>query len=164
MNSKNKQTRIEEGQFLRFIKRHPKKLIILGCFLIAYYFSLPKSFFNLPTATVVESSDGQLLGARIADDGQWRFPEVDSVPYKFKTCLLQFEDAYFYKHPGFNPVSMTKAVVVNIKAGKAVRGGSTITQQVIRLSRKGQRRSYLEKTIELVLPHGLNYEVPKKIF
>jgi len=162
MNLKNKQTQIEERRFLHFIKRHPKKLIILGCFLIAYYFSLPKSLFSLPTATVVESSDGQLLGARIADDGQWRFPQVDSVPFKFKTCLLQFEDAYFYKHPGFNPVSMTKAVGANIKAGKAVRGGSTITQQVIRLSRKGQRRSYWEKAIELVLATRLELRSSKE--
>ena len=162
MNSKNKQTHIKEGQFLHFIKRHPKKLILLGCFLIAYYFSLPKSLFNLPTATVVESSDGQLLGARIAEDGQWRFPQVDSIPFKFKTCLLQFEDAYFYKHPGFNPVSMTKAVGANIKAGKAVRGGSTITQQVIRLSRKGQRRSYWEKAIELVLATRLELRSSKE--
>jgi len=162
MNSKNKQAYIAEGQILHFIKRHPKKLIILGCFLIAYYFSLPKTLFNLPTATVVESGDGQLLGARIADDGQWRFPQVDSVPFKFKTCLLQFEDAYFYKHPGFNPVSMTKAVGANIKAGKAVRGGSTITQQVIRLSRKGQRRSYWEKVIELVLATRLELRSSKE--
>src|SRR5690606_3652501 len=100
---------------------------------------------------MIRSSDGHLLSARIASDQQWRFPQSDSVPYKFKTCILEFEDAYFYYHPGYNPVSMAKAMLSNIKAAKVVRGGSTLTQQVIRLSRKGEDRTYFEKFIELIL-------------
>ncbi len=144
------------------VKKHPKKLIVLAVLLIAYYFCLPKSLFDSPTATVIESRDGQLLGAQIADDGQWRFPVVDSVPHKFKICLLQFEDAHFYNHPGFNPVSMVKALGQNISAGKTVRGGSTLTQQVIRLSRKGKRRSYWEKLIELILATRLEFRHSKE--
>jgi len=147
---------------LGFLKRHPKKLILVVILLIAYYFCLPKELFDAPTATVVESRQGTLLGAMIADDGQWRFPVVDSVPEKFKTCLLQFEDAYFFKHPGFNPVSMGKAFAANISAGNTVRGGSTITQQVIRLSRSGKNRSYFEKAIELVLATRLELRESKK--
>jgi len=144
------------------IKSHPKKLIILAVLLLAYFFCLPSTLFNAPTATVVESRQGTLLGAMIADDGQWRFPVVDSVPEKFKTCVLQFEDAYFYQHPGFNPVSMGKAFGTNISAGKTVRGGSTITQQVIRLSRDGKKRSYFEKAIELVLATRLELRESKE--
>lgn len=136
---------------ISFLKTHPKKLLFLVILLIIYYFSLPKTLFHAPTATVIESREGTLLGAMIADDGQWRFPVVDSVPHKFKTCLLQFEDAHFYGHPGFNPISMAKAIGTNISAGKTVRGGSTLTQQLIRLSRDGKKRSYWEKGIELVL-------------
>ncbi|NHF58842.1 penicillin-binding protein 1C [Flavobacteriaceae bacterium TP-CH-4] len=146
----------------RFLKSHPKKFIAFTLLLIAYYFCLPNNLFKTPTATVVESRKGTLLGARIADDGQWRFPGVDSVPKKFKTCLLEFEDAYFYRHPGFNPVSMAKALSANISAGKTVRGGSTITQQVIRLSRKGKTRSYFEKAIELVLATRLELRYSKE--
>ncbi len=146
---------------MNLFEKHPKKLIILAVLLIAYYFALPKQLFSTPTATVVESRQGTLLGAKIADDGQWRFPELDSVPHKFKTCLLQFEDAHFHQHPGFNPVSMVKAVGTNIAAGKTVRGGSTITQQVIRLSRRGKKRSYVEKIIELVLATRLEFRASK---
>lgn len=70
--------------------------------------------------------------------------------------MLQYEDAHFYKPPGFNPVSIMHAVQVNAKAGRAVRGGSTITQQVIRLSRllpaveAGRNRGYFEKFTELI--------------
>lgn len=150
------------GKFFQRIKNHRKKTLVLGVLLVAYYFCLPKNLFNTPTSTVVESKEGRLLGAVIADDGQWRFPEADSVPLKFKTCILQFEDAHFYQHPGFNPVSMLKALGANIKAGKSVRGGSTLTQQVIRLSRNGKKRSYWEKAIELILATRLELRHSKE--
>lgn len=118
---------------------------------IVYMFCLPKELFKDPTATVITSSNNQLLGAQIAKDGQWRFPHNDSIPEKFKTCIIQFEDEYFYKHPGFNPVSIFKALRDNLKSNTIKRGGSTLTQQVIRLSRKGQSRTYFEKIKEIIL-------------
>lgn len=150
------------GSLENWIKKHPRKLIVIAILLILYYLCLPNKLFLAPTATVVESNNGKLLGALIAQDGQWRFPAVDSVPTKFETCLLQFEDVHFYRHPGFNPVAMTKALVANIKAGNSVRGGSTITQQVIRLSRKGKKRTYWEKTIEIILATRLELRFTKE--
>ncbi len=146
---------------ISLVKKHPKKLIVLTILLIAYYFCLPNQLFNAPTSTVVESREGTLLGAKIAADGQWRFPVVDSIPKKFKVCLLQFEDAHFYNHPGFNPVSMMKAMGANISAGKTIRGGSTITQQLIRLSRN-KKRSYWEKFLELILATRLEFRYSKE--
>lgn len=149
-------------RILQKIKQHKIKSIILVVLLIAYYFCLPKTLFNVPTSTVIESREGILLGAKIADDGQWRFPQLDSVPEKFKVCIVQFEDEYFYNHPGFNPISIAKALWENIESGKVKRGGSTLTQQVIRLSRKGQRRTYLEKLKELVLATRLEFRYSKE--
>ncbi len=145
-----------------FFKRHKKKTIVFVILLIAYYFSLPKELFKNPTSTVVTSSNNELLGATIASDGQWRFPELDSVPTKFKHCIIQFEDAHFYKHFGFNPVSIVKALGQNLKAKRVVRGGSTLTQQVIRLSRKNQQRSYIEKLKELILATRLEFRYSKE--
>ncbi|MEO8933894.1 MAG: penicillin-binding protein 1C [Xanthomarina sp.] len=138
-------------RIISYIKSHKIKTAIVAFLLIAYYFCLPKQLFRDPTATVITSKTDRLLGAQIASDGQWRFPQNDTIPEKFKTCIIAFEDAYFYKHPGFNPVSIFKAFKDNLKAGGIKRGGSTITQQVIRLSRKGQNRTYFEKIIEIVL-------------
>jgi penicillin-binding protein 1C len=106
--------------------------------------------FTKPTSTVITSNNNELLGALIAKDGQWRFPHNDVVPQKFKTCLIQFEDEHFYQHPGFNPVSIFKALKQNLQAGSVKRGGSTITQQVIRLSRNNRSRTYFEKVKELI--------------
>nr|WP_111707011.1 penicillin-binding protein 1C [Lutibacter citreus] len=147
---------------MNIISKHKIKLIIAVILITAYYFSLPKQLFKSPTSTVIESVEGELLGAKIAEDGQWRFPQNDSVPYKFQQCIVNFEDAYFYKHPGFNPISIFKALSENIKSKKVKRGGSTITQQVIRLSRKNKKRTYFEKLKELVLATRLELRYSKE--
>ncbi len=132
----------------RFLKFHKIKFSILLVLFSVWLFCLPSPLFNSPTSTVAESSDGKMLGARIADDGQYRFPKIDSVPFRFEKCITYFEDEYFYNHPGFNPISISKALYQNLTR-KGRRGGSTITQQVIRLSRKNKGRTYLEKAIEI---------------
>ncbi len=148
-------------QIASYIKRHKIKSVIVTVLLIAYYFCLPNPLFTTPTATVITSANANLLGAQIAPDGQWRFPFNDSVPDKFKTCILLFEDEYFYYHPGFNPVSIFKALSDNLTSGHVKRGGSTITQQVIRLSRKHQKRTYFEKAIEIILATRLELRETK---
>lgn len=149
-------------KIIQYLKKHKIKSIVALIVLMMYYFCLPKQLFENPTSTVVTASNNDLLGAVIAADGQWRFPELDSVPEKFKHCILQFEDAHFYYHFGFNPISITKALSKNIKAKRVVRGGSTLTQQVIRLSRKNQKRSYFEKLKELVLATRLEFRSSKE--
>jgi penicillin-binding protein 1C len=147
---------------LNHIKQHKIKSISIGICLLLYYLCLPEQLFKDPTATVITSSNNQLLGAKIANDGQWRFPHNDSIPEKFKTCIIQFEDEYFYNHPGFNPISIFKALRENLKSNKVKRGGSTITQQVIRLSRRGQKRTYFEKFKELILATRLEFRNNKQ--
>ena len=77
------------------------------------------------------------------------FPGFDKVPEKFEKALLTFEDRHFYLHPGINPVSVVRAMMLNIKAGKIVSGGSTITMQVARISRGNRPRTYSEKIFEM---------------
>ena len=133
------------SEFLSPVKKlfidHKIKFGVFFIILVLWLFCLPKNLFKDPTSTVVNSSDGALIGARIAADGQWRFPPMDSVPERFEQSILLFEDAYFYQHPGFNPFSIIKALGHNLTK-ETRRGGSTITQQVIRLSRKNQSRTY----------------------
>lgn len=123
---------------------------------------LPHPLFDDPTSTVLYDRNGDLLGARIAEDGQWRFPPSDSIPENFKTCIINFEDRHFYKHPGFNPFSLGRALIQNFRAGEVISGGSTITMQVIRLSRKYKARTIREKIIEIVLALGLELRHSKE--
>src|SRR5690606_38911937 len=92
---------------------------VFGIFLIWYlFFSLPNPLFQEETSTLIYSQDNKLLGATISTDEQWRFPANDSVPKRFEICITQFEDAYFRKHPGVNPVSLFRALRQNFSSDK----------------------------------------------
>ena len=144
-------------------KHQRKKNIrwITALLLVLFLLCLPRKLFDVPYSTVVADRHGELLGARIADDGQWRFPPLDTVPDKFARCIIAFEDNYFNYHFGFNPVSFVRAIKQNIKAGRIVSGGSTLTMQTIRLSR-GEKRTIGEKIIEIVLATRLECRYSKK--
>ena len=133
--------------------------LLLG---IGFWFSIPDKLFNDPTSTILFSREGNLLGARIATDGQWRFPESKEVPEKFEKALLTFEDNYFYSHFGVNPVSMGRAFIQNVKAGRVVSGGSTLSMQLIRISRKGKGRTVYQKIVEIIKSFRLELGYSKK--
>lgn len=129
--------------------------------LTIYYFILPGELFLDPYSTVLEDSEGDLLSASIASDGQWRFPEESVVPQKFYHALVVYEDKRFRNHPGVDILSLGRAVKQNIQSGSVVSGGSTITMQVIRLSRKGMPRTVLQKIIEIILATRLEFRFTK---
>ena len=129
--------------------------------IIWYIVLLPDHLFKTPTSTVIYAKDGRLLGAHIADDGQWRFPHSDQVPYKFAAALLQFEDRHFFEHHGVHLPSLFRAMQQNVSEGKIVRGGSTLTMQVIRMSRGNPGRTIAEKCYELILAGRLELKYSK---
>jgi len=139
------------------VKRRRKVLrrkwyLLLSCiFLIWYAGCLPDQLFTDSTSTVLMDKNGQLLGAHIADDEQWRFPESKTLPVKFKTCIIQFEDRGFYDHWGVSPSGVGRALWQNLSSGKRVSGGSTLTMQLVRLMRKNPPRTYSEKLYEMIL-------------
>ncbi len=142
----------------------PRRKIVLSLLivlLLGYLFCLPGRLFDPPYSTVVTDRNGELLGARVAEDGQWRFPPTANVPDKYAVCLIQFEDRHFYSHPGVNPLALGRALVQNVREGRIVSGGSTLTMQVIRLSRQN-RRTYAEKLIEMVFATRLELSRSKK--
>ncbi len=149
-----------------FVRISPKQkwsiAVLLGFITWYTFFLLPKPLFKDPNCTILEDKNGRLLAASIAKDGQWRFPLIDTVPQKFETCLLYFEDQYFYKHPGVNPVSMGRALIQNVSQRKKISGGSTITMQVVRLARKGQSRNIYEKLIETIWATRVELAYSKK--
>ena len=112
---------------------------------------LPDPLFDDPVSSVLEARDGSLLGARIASDGQWRFSGRDTVPGKFAAAVITAEDKRFRWHPGVDPIALARAARTNLRAGKVVGGGSTITMQVIRMARGSRARTYREKFVEAAL-------------
>ncbi|MCE8466181.1 penicillin-binding protein 1C [Bacteroides nordii] len=148
----------EEGK-----RRKKGKMIgggIITLLLIGYIFCLPRQLFHVPYSTVVTDRNNELLGARIAPDGQWRFPPRTTTPAKIQACFIEFEDNHFFHHWGVNPVSIGRAAYQNLKAGRVISGGSTITMQTIRLARNNPR-TFSEKFIEMIWATRLEFRYSK---
>lgn len=146
------------------MKRYMKygSLIVAGIILLLWLFCLPSDLFDgVPYSTVVTDRNGELLGARVADDGQWRFPPCDSLPEKFVKALIEFEDRSFYSHCGISPCAIVRATLQNIHNGHVVSGGSTITMQVIRLSRQ-KPRTIWQKIVEMFMATRLEARYSKE--
>ncbi|KAB5620788.1 peptidoglycan glycosyltransferase PbpC [Pseudomonas putida] len=85
-------------------------------------------------ARVVLAEDGTPLW-RFADaDGVWRYPvSPEEVSPLYLEALLTYEDRWFYDHPGVNPLALARAAWLNLRGGRVVSGGSTLSMQVARL-------------------------------
>ncbi len=126
-----------------------------------FYASLPRKLFRDPTSYVIEDSDGNLLNASIAADGQWRFPDNNKLPAHFIDCITTFEDKRFFSHPGIDMIAIARAVYSNAM-GNHTQGGSTITMQTIRLSKKNRERNLFNKLRETLLALCLEFSCSKK--
>ena len=153
------------SKILNFFKRLSvtKKVIlcILAFLVTGYIFCLPRHLFHVPYSTVVTDRTEELLGARIASDGQWRFPPRNTTPEKIKECLITFEDKHFYHHWGVNPFAIGRAFYQNVKNKRIVSGGSTLTMQTIRLARN-ESRTFREKLIEMIWATRLEFRASKE--
>ncbi|MCP4439498.1 MAG: penicillin-binding protein 1C [Aureispira sp.] len=148
--------------FLKVRKYKKQYFFLVIILLILYWWCLPKQLFNSPYSMVLLDRNGELLGAKIAKDGQWRFPPIDSVPYKFEVAITEFEDRRFYSHWGVDPRGIGRAIRDNFQAKKIKSGGSTLTMQVMRMARKRTGRSFWQKFIEVILATRLEWSYSKK--
>src|ERR1051326_1461082 len=142
-----------------------KKKILLSAFIVLFiwfYFCLPYPLFKDPTCTVLKDKSENLIAAKISDDGQWRFPYNGKVPEKFQKAITEFEDKYFFYHPGVNQISIFRALWQDVSHGKVISGGSTLTMQTIRISRKGKSRNIFQKFIEMILATRAEISFSKK--
>lgn len=132
---------------------------LLGLVLYILYLSTTIAFED--RFAYVLYADGEIINAQVSDDQQWRIKCTEALPEKLAICLTLFEDQYFYYHPGINPVSIIHAVKDNIKAGRIVRGGSTLTMQLARIHEGNQKRTYWQKCKELLLAFALEIKYSK---
>lgn len=123
---------------------------------------LPEPLFRDPWSTVLLDGRGDLLGACTAADEQWRFPPGDSLPARWAEAAVEFEDRRFRSHPGVDPLAVGRALLQNLRAGRTVSGASTITMQVLRLSRGNPPRTLAEKVREALLALRLEARCSKE--
>jgi penicillin-binding protein 1B len=83
------------------------------------------------------------------------------VPRGLLQAVLAAEDARFYRHPGVDPLAMTRAALANVKSRRIVQGGSTITQQTVKNLYLGQERTWWRKIREIPMAAVLDWRYPK---
>ena len=84
---------------------------------------------RIPGVTYLDRN-GVLIAAR----GSEQSPpiELETLPEYVPAAFIAIEDRRFYHHPGFDPIGMVRAMIANMRAGRVVQGGSTLTQQLVK--------------------------------
>jgi penicillin-binding protein 1C len=137
-------------------------LVALCILLDRFIFPLPQDSLRKPSATFVYARDRSLLGCFASRDSYWRKPlAVSEISPLLQKSVIACEDRWFYYHPGFNVVSLLSAGVANLKAGRVVRGGSTITMQVARMM-EPKPRTIMSKLIEILRAVQLELHYSKR--
>ncbi|MDP2561355.1 penicillin-binding protein 1C [Psychrobium sp. 1_MG-2023] len=95
-------------------------------------------------------------------DGIWRYPvTIDEVSPRYIQALLNYEDRWFWYHPGVNPFSILRAAKQNIVNGRIISGGSTLSMQVSRILYP-HSRSLWGKTTQLLRTLQLEWHLEKR--
>ncbi len=137
-------------------------LLLMGIFLDRLVFPLPLDSLHKPSATFVYSHDGNLMSCFAARDSYWRKPvKLSEISPLLVRSVIACEDRWFYYHPGVNPISLVSAAVDDLKAGKVVRGGSTITMQIARMM-EPKSRTLKAKVIEILRAFQLELHYSKR--
>ena len=145
-------------------RRHKLHYILIGILTVSavwYALVLPRPLFDTPYSAVLYARSGELLGAKAAADGQWRFPPGHALPEKYVRAVVEYEDRRFYKHLGVSLPAVVRAARQNWRAGEVVSGGSTLTMQLVRLSRGNPPRTVGEKLREMLIATRLEWSYTK---
>jgi penicillin-binding protein 1C len=141
-------------------------LLLLAALLLAFVldraFPLPLPDPQRDAATVVLAADGEPLRAFADSQGVWRYPvEIEDVSPLYFDALIAYEDRWFWRHAGINPLALGRALLQAVWHGEIVSGGSTLTMQVARLI-EPIPRSPLGKLRQMLRALQLEYHLSKR--
>ena len=104
-----------------------------------------------------------MLGSYYPDNGEDRLLLAeDEVPQGLVDVLIAVEDRSFFEHSGVSPLAIVRALLANLKAGKAVQGGSTLTQQLAKNLFLTPRKTLLRKINEAFMAILLELRFSKR--
>ncbi len=117
----------------------PASLSVLFAVIIVYAilnlcFPLPREKLEGDYSTVFTDRSGQILRITLSKEGKYKIklPLSGISPYLVRG-MLEYEDRFFFFHPGVNPVSLARAALQNMLAGHVRSGASTISMQLARM-------------------------------
>jgi penicillin-binding protein 1B len=114
----------------------------------------PLKLYRLPPA---------IIGSYHPQNGEDRLlVDRGHIPEKLQEILITIEDKQFFNHLGINPISIIRALIANVRAGKTTQGGSTITQQLAKNLFLSSERSLLRKINEAFIALLLEFRFSKQ--
>lgn len=139
---------------------------VLGGISILTYFSL-----DLPKISTLEDYRPAIPSRILAKDGtvllsvgteRRTVVKFEEIPQLVVDSFLSAEDSGFYNHKGVDYLGVLRALIVNLKAGKVVQGGSTITQQVAKSLLLSRERSISRKIKDFLLARKIEEKFTKQ--
>ena len=169
MTAGKKQITEKMGAFIRFRKIGKVKIALIILFILVlipstYLFYLYKEVAK-STADRIERGainkvifsespvyydDGKSILGVFFDKTHSKYIDYKDIPPVFVKAVIASEDRHFFNHPGFDIKAIFRAFMANIRYGKVIQGGSTLTQQTAKNIFKREKRSYKAKLKELV--------------
>jgi len=154
---------------IKFIRKRKIKIILLSLFvlilipcvfLISFYRQVARSTEShiergaiqrvIFSESPVYADDGKNIIGVFFDKTHSKYIEYKDIPPIFVKAVIASEDRHFFSHPGFDVKAILRAFIANIRSGKVIQGGSTLTQQTAKNIFKREKRSYRAKLKELV--------------
>lgn len=158
---------IKSKNQIKFILIFSILLSLLVVFFINYFVKLYKELptedelknFRPALSTKIFDRNGKLITELFTEKRTW--VEFKDIPHHLKLAVLAIEDHTFYHHYGINPKRIFKALIDNIIRRKFTVGGSTITQQLAKISFLTHKKDLRRKLKELILTFNLEYHFSK---
>lgn len=167
-NNQRKKPRSTSSRFGLAVLQTGLAAALVG--VIALLVGVAISYAGLPDfSTLKRSPNGQSIEVRGADGtvlvslgpsyGEWLPSE--RIPDSMKSAIIAVEDRRFRWHPGFDPIGTTRSLMVNVRAGRKVQGGSTLTQQLARNLFLTSSKTWARKGREIILALALERKFNK---
>ncbi|RLC39480.1 MAG: penicillin-binding protein [Candidatus Nealsonbacteria bacterium] len=131
-------------------------LFLLGVGFFIYYIKdlpRPEKFTEglIPQSTKIYDREGEVILYEIAGEEKRTLVPLKEIPEYLKWAVIVAEDKDFYEHRGIDLSAIFRAILYDLKIGKPVQGGSTITQQLIRSYFLTRKKTLQRKTREIIL-------------
>ena len=115
--------------------------------------------YRPPKASRVYSAEGELIGEFYLEKRV--VVPAEKIPRHLIQAFVAAEDNRFFEHHGVDPLGILRAAIANLRAGRVVQGGSTMTQQVAKLMLVGNERKLERKIREAMLAWKIERRLTK---
>ena len=121
----------------------------------------PNNVSALARSIVIYDRNGQVLGERDPEGHYHVVLKLGEMGRLAPAATLAAEDREFYRHGAVDPVAVARALFVDITSARAAEGGSTITQQLVKIELLGSEKTLSRKAQEVLLAYSLEHRYSK---